>query len=542
MRRAVGYTRVSTEKQARKDLSIPAQWEEIEKRAAADGAVLVARFEDRGISGKYIIDRPGISDLLEFVRAHRGQVDLVYCYSFKRMARNHEEAFFLRKRFRSAAVRLIGIVQPTTEDEIANVLLEGIYDSMSEYERRMLGRLVRRGARSALVQGRFPYPAKQAPFGRVVEWHGEGDRRHQVLAIDHGRAHVVRRIYELYLAGEGSKAIAARLTREGVRTPSGRSRVWHASGIDRILKCPTYYGAAIYRERDHGRETSHRPVAKEEIVNEHAWEAIVSKDMWTEAQRVRQSRRRRRGTSGHPTSGRIGLYKQLLRCCWCGGPMKINRGGKEPNWLYYYQCSTRAGNSAACQGISVRQEKLDDTLDEAVEGGLFTEEVVRALMEQTVQLARGSASADAEAIRATAEARVRELVDKVQSITQLAIDSSMDLKDAHTALRPLNEELRQAREALDALPEPQPVPRIEDLDPEAFLTAILESWHSKDIHVRRQALDRLIDKIELHPGEARISYAWKAEPASYTHHAPSGPPNAPWSFVVPSASLYALLG
>ena len=97
-------------------------------------------------------------------------------------------------------------------------------------------------------------------------------------------------------------------------------------------------------------------------------------------------------------------------------------------------------------------------------------------------------------------------------------------EDAQQELAPLYARRDQLESEVVALPEPRPVPTVDEVDIAAFRQALIDAWHSKDEGSRRRALDSMIEEITLLPGEATIHYAWKASPCTYQGHTPYGPP------------------
>ena len=96
--RAVAYVRCSSEKQADKESSLPAQKVEIERLAARSGGTVVRWFQDDGISGKDMLHRPGVTEMLTYMEENHKHVDALYLYDYKRLARNREDAYYIRKK------------------------------------------------------------------------------------------------------------------------------------------------------------------------------------------------------------------------------------------------------------------------------------------------------------------------------------------------------------------------------------------------------------------------------------------------------------
>jgi hypothetical protein len=54
---------------------------------------------------------------------------------------------------------------------------------------------------------------------------------------------------------------------------------------------------------------------------------------------------------------------------------------------------------------------------------------------------------------------------------------------------------------------------------------VLEAWSARPLDERREALDRLVEKITLSEGGAHVDYRVKDEQIAFHQPDPSGPPN-----------------
>ena len=77
---------------------------------------------------------------------------------------------------------------------------------------------------------------------------------------------------------------------------------------------------------------------------------------------------------------------------------------------------------------------------------------------------------------------------------------------------------------LAALPERKAVPTPDRMDPAKFRAAVLEAWSTRPLDERREALDRLVEKITLSDGGAHVDYRVKDEQIAFHQPDPSGPP------------------
>src|SRR5215471_4455866 len=94
--KAVGYVRVSTDKQADRGVSLDAQAEKIRAMAVVHNATLVDLIVDGGESAKSL-NRPGMTRLLAMVDA--GEVQTVLVAKLDRLTRSVKDLCTLLDRF-----------------------------------------------------------------------------------------------------------------------------------------------------------------------------------------------------------------------------------------------------------------------------------------------------------------------------------------------------------------------------------------------------------------------------------------------------------
>ncbi|MGW7369728.1 recombinase family protein [Streptomyces sp. NPDC054841] len=273
-----------------------------------------------------------------------------------------------------------------------------MFGGMSKGERNRIKIRVRTAMSSqAQLQGR--YLGGRPPYGYRIADAGPhpnpgkaaaGQRIHK-LELDPVAAPVVRRIFRLYLDGLSDKAIAARLSREGVPCPSahdpGRNphRVkvaWQQGAVRAILINPRYTSYEVWnkqRKEEHlydvddvtlGHRTrmTHNPSDQWVWSNEPAHEAIVTTKLFeavqtTRSQRARAHQRqerpgRERGQRAYPLRGRV-------RCALCGRKM-------QPATIrnsVYYRCEFKDQEATLHPGldhprtVNLREDVVCQALD-----------------------------------------------------------------------------------------------------------------------------------------------------------------------------------
>ena len=258
------YGRVSTEDQQDPESSRTWQLHRSLQLIEPHGGVLVAEYFDCGHSRSLPWQRrPAASRLLEALRdPDRGFAGVVIGEPQRAFYGNQFSLTF--PIFTHFGVQLWvpevgGPVDPGSE---AHDLVMTLFGGMSKGERTRVKTRVR-AAMSAqtATEGRFlggrppygyrladagphPHPAKAAV----------GARRHR-LEPDPATAEVVAHIFELFLAGHGSYAIAERLTAQGIPSPAGYDRArnphrpghaWAKSAVRAILRNPRYTGYQVW--------------------------------------------------------------------------------------------------------------------------------------------------------------------------------------------------------------------------------------------------------------------------------------------------------
>ena len=192
-----------------------------------------------------------------------------------------------------------------------------------------------------------------------------------------------------------------------------------------------------------------------------------------------------------------GVLTPWLWCGSCGGRIAITGGGHTGNVRHYYTCATRQENKANCSGLSVRVEKLDAAADQPDE-------------------------VDAERARLATD--IAELDARIRKIGLQVADDILTGDDAKAINAPLITRREALKLRLANLPERKAVPTPNRMDLAKFRAAVLEAWSTRPLDERREALDRLVEKITLSDGGAHVDYRVKDEQIAFHQPDPSGPP------------------
>ena len=406
-RRAVIYLRVSTSKQADKDIdpegySLPAQREACYRRAAELGAAVVEEYIDRGESAK-TADRPQFLKMIHRVKTER-DVDYVILDKVNRFARNRRDDANVLFELRTAGAKLIS-VKENVDETPAGMLMHGILATIAEYESRNNGAEALKGMTRKAQVGGTPgrAPIGYLNLGRVID-----GREVRMVAVDPERAVLVQWAFETYATGEWTIAqLAEALQAKGLQAlPQGRStpKLIHPSRVAHMLSNRYYLGYVNFRGVEYpGR---HQP--------------IVSQPVFDAVREILEERFR----AGEKQRLHNHYLKGTIFCARCGSRLCFTRAKGRGGVYDYYFCVGRHEKRSDCDQPYIAVE----TIEQAVENFYATVHMTDSLRQEIeaglkAELERQRQQAGPEV--AHARRRAKELADERRRLARGVIDGSI---------------------------------------------------------------------------------------------------------------------
>ena len=370
------YERLSRDDdQAGDSNSIVNQKKYLESYAEQRGYTNIRHYTDDGWSGGNF-DRPSWKRLVADIEA--GKVAHVLVKDMSRIGRDYlQTGFYTEVMFRQHDVHFVAIANSVDSDDQNSNEFAPFLNIMNEWYLRDLSRKQKAAIRVKGESGKPTtncaiYGYKKEP-GDKYTWH-----------IDEEAAAVVRRIFRLTIEGKGPYDIARILFEDKVETPAvyaakqGRG-VWKGkeefpnpynwSGyiVGQILSKPEYMGHTVNFRSHKQSYKDKNPVMnlKEDwLIFENTHEAIVDRETWELAQKLRKTPRR------HDTLGEANPLTGLLFCADCGAKMMNHRskGGTENNPYPsdFYDCSSytlaHQKRTHACCGHYIRTRVLRELI------------------------------------------------------------------------------------------------------------------------------------------------------------------------------------
>jgi site-specific DNA recombinase len=338
--------------------SIGNQKEFLTSYVIEQGWILEDCYIDDGYTGTNF-DRPGFKRLLKDIE--NGRINIVVTKDLSRLGRDYiSTGYYLEKYFPQQRVRYIAVSDgiDTFEDSSSNNDMSPFRSVINDMYARDISKKVRSVMDTKRRNGKFI--GAFAPYG----YKKDPDNRNH-LVIDEETAPVVRKIFNLYIEGNGYSSISRLLDAEGILKPTRYKQLstsyksgntvdsWGHETVRNILGNPTYaghlaqgkYAVVSYKVR------KLRTLSKDSwYVVKNTHEPIVSQDVFDRAQEMMAGKISYRTGAGYKH-----LLKGLVYCGDCGHRMTFALVHKS---VWYLLCSNYK-RFRGCTRHSIKEEDIN---------------------------------------------------------------------------------------------------------------------------------------------------------------------------------------
>lgn len=355
-KRVCAYVRVSTDNEEQKTSYI-AQTDEYTNRIQKNAEwIFCGIYADEGISGTSTKHRKQFNLMMEAAR--RGELDLIITKSISRFARNTVDCLNYIREMRTINVEIYFEKENIYSSDPKVDFLLTIMSSIAQEEARNTSENVKWN-----VQKRFNNSVPIVNTKRFLGY--TKDKKGGNLVVVPEEAKIVREVFQMYVSGIGPQKIASHMESLGVTTGAGATK-WSISTVQSILKNEKYTGDLVQQKTITVDYLTHRRVKNKEMApmfhTENAHEAIIDKETYLLAQRIREDR----------CKARIGQDKNLAKynatypfsafivCSECGRTLKRrywNYGS--PAQRVMQQCGGYIDGKGNCQAKATYQEMIE---------------------------------------------------------------------------------------------------------------------------------------------------------------------------------------
>ena len=477
---AFTYSRVSSDKQADKDLSIPRQLKDLRSYAAQHKMPIVQEFVDKAKSAR-TAQRPEFQRMMALAKDKDCQADTILVYRFDRFARNTEDAAIYRALLRRQGVRLISISEPT-EDGAVGRLVENVLDALAEFQSFKLGEDVTAGMIENASRG-FCNGGPVA-LGYRYEYIQDVAAQRTVMKIFEEEAEIVRQIFYQIDQGRSISAVTKWLYEQGYTTQKGNT--FTKAAVHAIAQNPIYSGRVVWNRRSRASGRLLKNKSEDVVVGKPTHPAIIDPQ---EFERI-QIELKKRGKKAPRAQG--GNFRHLLttigRCGKCGTPLQAKEG--------YYYCRNRKELGAyVCDAPTISLKKLDELVVGAICENILTDvgvqRVWQALRRREKDKKSSREKTDAERLNSKLAEKQRRLDRLYNAIEEGEIDFE-DLGNRISSLKHEIEELRESSAMADMVETTRPLTK---QDVEEYLENAVGLLESEDTQLRRQAIESILEEL-----------------------------------------------
>lgn len=335
----------------------------LQKYADDNGFRNTRFFVDDGYSGTNF-NRPGFQKMIGYVKA--GHVATVIVKDMSRLGRDYiGVGTYTEIVFPNANVRFIAINNGVDSTSGQGSEFAPFLNIINEWYAKDTSKKIRAVLKSKGEAGK-PL-ASHPPYGYMKD---PNDKFNWV--IDEEAAEVVREIYHMCIRGLGPTAIAKELMDRGIPCPTEHKQIllnggkpgnvkrhmkWNDTKIATILEREEYAGCLVnFRTKCKSykcRDKVFNPKSEWKRF-ENRIPAIIDRDLWEAAQKIRYRAMRRKNRLGemNPFSG-------MLYCADCGAKLYLARCKKRDTSQDYFTCSKyRKSRGCTTHQIQVRVVNL----------------------------------------------------------------------------------------------------------------------------------------------------------------------------------------
>ena len=514
------YCRVSTTEQAEEGYSIDEQNIKIREYCEREGHEIYNLYEDRGISGKNITNRPGIKQLLQ--DATENKFDLVIVWKLNRISRKLLDILNIVELLNKHNIAFRSLTENFETETPSGKLQLNIMGAIGEFERETIAENVKMGLLARAKEGRWNGGVVLGYD--LVELNNEGKKRkNTVLKINEKEANTVRRIFELYSQGHGYKAVVNRINKEGHKTK--RNGEFAVSTVKEILQNPVYIGKIRYNVRQDWSKKRRNNINANPILSDGIHEPIIDVETWNKVQVILKERSKKHNKvydCEFPLTG-------ILKCPVCGAGMTINRstakrkdGTRRIN--EYYSCGNwKNKGTAVCNSNSIRVEVADEYVLNKIMELINDESILRKVIDNI----NNNKSTKLKPILEQLEQinkDIEKLIDKKSKNIELFEDGILDKSELSTRVKSINddiEKLKYREQELKQdlqLAEGDPIPfdivnEVMKRFKEVFFEMSTSQQRKQLIHLLVSKItinkEREIDSIEIQINDDVITYLMK---------------------------------
>ena len=221
MRKILGYVRVSSESQKKKNNSIPLQKKKISEYCKLNDFELIETYEDDGISGMSIDKRDGYKKMIEYMKGN--DIDGVVVWSLSRLGRRMKDVVEFMDYLKTNDIGFFSIKENLTNDDKVGSLIMNILSSINEFEVEVIRERIKDVKRNKKEKGEV--------YGRMMYGYDNIDGK---MVENKFERNIIKRVKNFRSRGWSWRNISNRLNEEGVK--SKENSIWYDGSLYNMMR------------------------------------------------------------------------------------------------------------------------------------------------------------------------------------------------------------------------------------------------------------------------------------------------------------------
>mgnify|MGYP003632619619 FL=1 len=221
MKKVIGYVRVSSETQRRKNNSIPLQKKKIKEYCSLNDFDLIDVYEDDGVSGMSIDKRNGFKSMVEFMKENK--IDGIVVWSLSRLGRKMKDIVEFMDFLKSNNIGFFSVKENLSNDDKIGSLIMNILSSINEFEVEVIRERIKDVKRNKKENGEV--------YGRMMYGF---DNVNGMMIENKEEKRVIRRVKNFRSRGWSWRKISDRLNGDGVK--SKEDKIWYDGSLYNMMR------------------------------------------------------------------------------------------------------------------------------------------------------------------------------------------------------------------------------------------------------------------------------------------------------------------
>ena len=347
-RKVAGYARVSTDHEEQLT-SYEAQLDYYTTLIQShEDWEFAGMYSDEGITGTSVKKREGFQTMVADALA--GKIDLIITKSVSRFARNTVDSLSTIRELKEHNTEVFFEKENIWTFDSKGELLITIMSSLAQEESRSISENVTWGHRKRMADGKVA-----VAYSHFL---GYDKGKDGSLVVNQEEAKIIQLIFAEFLTGLSYRAIAAKLTALGIKTPFGKDK-WGQGTVKSILQNEKYKGDALLQKTytpdflTKKQIANHGQVPQYYVENSH--EAIIQPETFDRVQDMIKERNVRRGYSG------VTIFSSKIQCGCCGGwyGSKVWHSTDKYRRVIW-QCNAKFRDKTRCKTPHLTEDEIKD--------------------------------------------------------------------------------------------------------------------------------------------------------------------------------------